>query len=120
MAPLFSGDINLGHMLTIAALACMTVLARCFFFISSKPWVLPAWAQRGLQYAPIAALCAVIAPEIVMSQGQLIHTLQDARLYGLAAGVLYYFTRRGGGHSVLGTIVAGMALYLPLHIGLGW
>jgi branched-subunit amino acid transport protein len=120
MAPWLSGEVNLEHMLTIAALACATVLARCFFFLSSKPWVLPGWAQRGLQYAPIAALCAVIAPEIVMSQGQLIRTLEDARLYGLAAGLLYYFTRRGGGHSVLGTIVAGMALYLPLHIGLGW
>lgn len=120
MAPLFGGDANLEHLLTTVALACATVVARCFFFLSSKPWVLPAWAQRGLQYAPIAALCAVIAPEIVMRQGQLIHTLQDARLYGLVAGMLYYFSRRGSGHSVLGTIVAGMALYLPLHIGLGW
>jgi branched-subunit amino acid transport protein len=120
MPALFTGDINLGHMLTIAALACVTVLARCFFFLSSKPWSLPGWAQRGLQYAPVAALSAVIAPEIVMSHGHLIETLEDARLFGLAAGLLYYFTRRGGSQSVLGTIVAGMALYLPLHIGLGW
>jgi branched-subunit amino acid transport protein len=120
MAPLFSGEINPEHMLTIAALAGVSVLARCFFFLSSKPWVLPGWAQRGLQYAPIAALCAVIAPEIVMTHGQLIHTLEDARLYGMCAGVLYYFMRRANGHSVLGTIVAGMAVYLPLHIGLGW
>ncbi len=119
MAALMNG-INLEHMLTIAALACATVLARCFFFLSSKPWVLPGWAQRGLQYAPIAALGAVIAPEIAMSQGHVIHTLEDARVFGLAAGILYYFARRGSGHSVLGTIVAGMALYLPLHIGLGW
>ncbi len=120
MAPLFSGEVNLQHMLTIAALAGVSVLARCFFFLSSRPWALPGWAQRGLQYAPIAALCAVIAPEIVMSHGQLIQTLEDARIYGMLAGVLYYFTRRGGGHSVLGTIVAGMAVYLPLHMGLGW
>jgi branched-subunit amino acid transport protein len=120
MASFFSGEINPEHMLTIAALVGVSVLARSLFFLSSKPWVLPGWAQRGLQYAPIAALCAVLAPEIVMRQGQLIHTLADARLYGLLAGVLYYFTRRGGGQSVLGTIVAGMALYLPLHIGLGW
>ena len=120
MTPPLADAVDLEHLLTIAALAGISVLARCFFFLSSKPWTLPDWAQRGLQYAPIAALCAVIAPEIVMRQGQLIHTLQDARLFGLAAALLYYFTRRGGGHSVLGTIVAGMALYLPLHIGLGW
>jgi branched-subunit amino acid transport protein len=112
--------INVGHMLTIVALACATVLARCFFFISSKDWVLPDWVQRGLRYAPIAALGAVIAPEIVMTQGHLIPTLEDARIYGLLGGLLYYFGRPGGGHSVLGTIAAGMALYLPLHIGLGW
>jgi hypothetical protein len=50
----------------------------------------------------------------------LIHTLHDARLYAVAAGVGYYFVRRGAGQAVLGTIVSGMAVYLPLHIGWGW
>jgi branched-subunit amino acid transport protein len=101
-------------------MACVSVLTRSFFFISSRDWVLPAWAQRGLQYAPIAALCAVIAPEVVMSQGHLIRTLEDARLYAVAGGLVYFFARRGSGQSVLGAIVSGMAVYLPLHLGLGW
>jgi branched-subunit amino acid transport protein len=104
----------------IAGLALVTVLTRCFFFISSRPWHLPHWAQRGLQYAPIAALAAVIVPELVMTQGQLIASWQDARIYGAAAGTAFYFWRRGAGQAVLGTIVVGMAVYLPLHIGLGW
>lgn len=116
----FGYPLNLEHLLTIAALAAISVLTRSFFFLSGTQWTLPSWAERGLQYAPIAALAAVIAPEIVMTQGQLIHTLKDARLYGVAAGLLYYFARRSSGQSVLGTIVAGMAVYLPLHIGLGW
>ena len=94
----------------------MTVLTRCFFFMSDKPWHLPGWAQRGLQYAPIAALSAVVIPEIVMSQGQLIGTWQDARLFAAAAGTAVYFRTR----NVLLTIVLGMAVYLPLHLGLGW
>jgi len=102
--------------MTIFGLAIVTVITRSFFFISSKPWTLPAWAQRGLHYAPIAALSAVIIPEIVMTQGQLIATWQDARLFAALAGVGWFFWRRG----VLGTIIAGMAVYLPLHIGLGW
>lgn len=102
--------------LTIVGLAVVTVLTRSFFFISSKPWTLPAWAQRGLHYAPIAALAAVIIPEIVMTQGQLISTWQDARIFAALAGGAWFFWRKG----VLGTIVAGMAVYLPLHIGLGW
>lgn len=104
----------------IVGLAVVTVVTRCFFFISSRPWHLPHWAQRGLQYAPIAALAAVIAPELVMTQGQLIASWQDARIYGAATGIAFYFWRRGAGQAVLGTIVVGMAVYLPLHLGLGW
>ena len=116
----FAGHTDPWTLLTIVGMACVTVITRSFFFLSEKDWVLPPWAQRGLQYAPIAALSAVIVPEVVMTQGALIHTLQDARLYGVAAGVGYYFWRRGSGQAVLGTIVSGMAVYLPLHIGLGW
>lgn len=107
-------------LLVIAGLAGVTMVSRAFFFISSQPWQLPRWAQRGLQYAPIAALVAVIAPEIVMLNGQLLSTWQDARLFGAAAGAAFYFWRKGQGQAVLGTILVGMAVYLPLHIGLGW
>lgn len=104
----------------IVGLAVVTVVTRSFFFISSRDWHLPHWAQRGLQYAPIAALAAVIVPEVVMTQGQLITTWQDARLFGAAAGAAFYFWRRGQGQAVLGTIVTGMAVFLPLKLGLGW
>ena len=101
---------------TIIGMALVTVLTRCFFFIFNQPWTLPGWARRGLDFAPIAALAAVIVPEIVMTQGQLIGTWQDARLFAALAGALWFYSRR----SVLGTIVSGMVVYLPLHIGLGW
>ena len=101
---------------TIVGMVVITVLTRSFFFISNKPWTLPDWAQRGLHYAPIAALTAVIGPEVVMTQGQLITTWHDARLFAVLAGASWFYWRGG----VLGTIVAGMLAYLPLHIGLGW
>ena len=104
----------------ILGLAVVTVVTRSFFFISNRPWHLPHWAQRGLQYAPIAALAAVIAPELVMTQGHLITTWQDARIFSAAAGAAFYFWRRGRGQAVLGTIVTGLVVYLPLHLGLGW
>ena len=109
-------DTDWQTVLTFVALGGVTVLTRCFFFISDRPWTLPGWAQRGLQYAPIAALAAVVAPEVIMSQGELVRTWQDARLFGAAAGVVWFFWRGG----VLGTIVSGMAVYLPLRIALGW
>lgn len=103
-------------LVVIVGLAGVTVLARCFFFILDRPWSLPGWALRALHYAPAAALAAVIVPEIVMTDGHLIATWRDARLFGAAAGIVYYWQRRG----VLGTMVTGMAVYLPLHLALGW
>jgi branched-subunit amino acid transport protein len=116
----FVGTTDGWTLLTILGMAGVTVVARSFFFISDKEWTMPPWAQRGLQYAPIAALAAVIVPEIVMTHGELIHTLKDARLYAVAAGLAYFVYRRGAGQAVLGTILSGMVVYLPLHIGLGW
>ena len=107
---------DLWTLTTIVGMAVVTVITRSFFFISSKPWTLPEWAQRGLYYAPIAALAAVIVPEIVMTQGHLISTWKDARLFAAAAGAAWFYWRK----SVLGTILAGMAVYLPLHLGLNW
>jgi branched-subunit amino acid transport protein len=100
----------------IAGLACITVLTRCFFFILDKPWALPAWAERALQYAPVAALAGVIAPEIVMQSGQFVATWRDARLFAAPAAALLFYWRR----NVLLTIAGGMAMYLPLHLALGW
>jgi branched-subunit amino acid transport protein len=113
-------DTKIWRLAVIIGLTLVTVLTRSFFYISSKPWKLPHWAERGLHYAPIAALAAVIVPETVMTQGQLISTWQDARLFAVAAGAGWFFWRRGSRQAVLGTIVVGMAVYLPLHLGLGW
>jgi len=104
---------------TVAAIAGMTlvtVLTRSFFFLSRRPWRLPAWAASGLRYAPVAALAAVVVPEVVMAQGHLIAGWRDARLFAVAAGMAWYYGRGG----MFGTILAGMAVYLPLHIGLDW
>ena len=113
-------DLDLHTLLIIVAMGVVTVITRSFFLFSDRPWSLPHWAQRGLQYAPIAALAAVIVPEIVMSQGQLVQTWKDARLFAVAAGAAWYFWQRRSSWAMLGTIVVGMAVYLPLRLGLGW
>ena len=103
-------------LLVVVGLAVITAVSRSFFFLSDREWHLPHWAQRGLQYAPIAALSAVVVPEIVMTQGELIANWQDARIFAAAVGVVVYFAKR----NVLLTIVLGMGVYLPLHLGRGW
>jgi branched-subunit amino acid transport protein len=102
--------------IAILGLAIITVVSRAFFMIPERELPLPDWLKRGLKYAPLAALTAVIAPEILMTQGELLDTLQDARLPAVLLASAYYFWKRG----ILGTILVGMAVYLPLHIGWGW
>ena len=97
-------------------LAVVTVITRSFFMLPEREVPMPEWFKRGLKYAPLAALAAVIAPEMVMTQGQLISTWADARLPAIVCATLYFWWQRG----ILGTIVTGMAVYLPLHIVWGW
>jgi branched-subunit amino acid transport protein len=113
-------DLSAYSFWAITGMAAMTVLTRSFFSISSKPWKLPPWAERGLPYAPIAALAAVVVPEVLLTQGEFILTATDARWWGALAGMAWFYVKRRSPNAVLGTIVAGMAVYLPLHIGLGW
>ena len=103
-------------LLTIAGLAAITLVTRTFFLWSDRELALPGWVRRGLRYAPLAALAAVLVPEIVMSQGHLIDTWKDARLYAVAASTAYFFRRR----DILGTILTGMAVLVPLKLLLGW
>ena len=101
---------------TIAGMTIVTVLTRALFFLPERPWLLPRWLEAGFRYAPIAALAAVVFPEIVMADGHLIATWHDARVFAAAAATAWFVLRRG----LLGTIVVGMAVYLPLRLGLGW
>ena len=114
------GETDAWTVLVIIGLTLVTVLTRSLFFISSRPWQLPQWAQRGLSYAPIAALVAVVLPELLMTQGTLLLNWRDARWFGALAGVLWFFWRQGRGQVVLGTILVGMLVYLPLHLHWGW
>ena len=102
--------------IAIAGLTVLTVATRGFFFLTKREIPIPDWLTQGLRYAPLAALAAVVVPEVVLLQGALIGTWQDARLYAAAAGAAYFWWRRG----ILGTILCGMAVLLPLKLGLGW
>ena len=103
-------------LLIVLGLTALTLITRGFFFLTDREIPIPEWLRQGLRYAPLAALAAVVVPEVVMQQGQLIQTWQDARLFAAAAGALWFWWRRG----ILGTILVGMAVFLPLRLGLAW
>ena len=100
----------------ILGLAVITVATRGFFLYPDRDLPLPGWLKQGLRYAPLAALAAVVAPEIVMQQGHLITTFKDARLFATLAATVYFFWRRG----ILGTIITGTLVMVALRTGLGW
>ncbi len=103
-------------LLAIFGLTVITIVTRGFFFLSERPLPMPGWLQQGLRYAPLAALAAVVAPDVLMSNGVLISSWKEPRLYAAAIGMAYFFWRRG----ILGTIVVGMAVFVALRFGLGW
>ena len=100
----------------IVGLTVITVGTRGFFVLSRREIPLPEWLRQGLRYAPLAAMAAVVVPEVVMLNGQLIGSWQDARLFAVAAGAAWFWWRRG----ILCTILVGMAVLMPLRLGLGW
>ena len=100
----------------ILGLAVVTVVTRAFFLLPERELSLPPWATQGLRYAPLAALVAVIAPEIVLTDGALLDTWKDARIYAVLVGTAYFCWRRG----ILGRIVGGTAVLLVLRVGFGW
>jgi branched-subunit amino acid transport protein len=102
--------------MTSVGMAVITLSCRAFFLLSKEDLPMPRWLREGLQYAPTAALAAVVAPELVLTQGHLIHTWHDSRIFGALAGLAFYAWRR----SLFGTIVCGTGVMLALRFQLGW
>lgn len=110
------GETHAWTLLIIVGMAAISVLTRCFFFISEREWPLPGWARRGLPYAPIAALAAVIAPDIVLPGGHWSAPWISAHLWGALAAAGYWFWRRHDQYALTLSITVGMLVYLPLHL----
>ena len=103
-------------LLAIVGLAAITVVTRAFFIIPEREVPIPDWLREALRYAPLAALVAVLLPEVAMTGDHLLDTWRDARIYATAAGIVVFATTR----NLLGTILAGTAVLLVLRLGLGW
>ncbi|NRR29226.1 AzlD domain-containing protein [Oxalobacteraceae bacterium] len=98
--------------LTIAALALATAATRSSFWLIGHHITIPKRVHEVLRYAPACALAAIIAPDLVLNEGQVQLALGN---YKLIAGVLaaaFYLLRR----NMLQTIVFGMATFTALRL----
>jgi branched-subunit amino acid transport protein len=98
--------------LAVVGLAVLTLVTRGFFLFSRREVPLPAWLLRGLRFAPLAAMAAVVVPAVVLDPAGGLAAWHDARLWAAAAGAATYYWRR----SILATIVAGMVVFIALRM----
>lgn len=105
------------NFLAVAGLTVITVVTRSFFLLPSREIPIPGWLREALRYAPLAALVAVVVPEVTLDpSGHLLHTWRDARLFGAATGALVFWRTR----QLLATILGGSAVFLALRLAMGW
>ncbi|MET0963561.1 MAG: AzlD domain-containing protein [Noviherbaspirillum sp.] len=103
--------------LTIALLALATLVTRSSFFVLASTR-LPQRLQQALRYAPPAALAAIVIPDLLLNGGAGasasaadIDWMNPRLLAGMGATLFFLATRH-----LLGTIVAGMALFTVLRL----
>lgn len=103
---------NLEYGLLLALLTLSTVLTRSFFFLLGNKVSMPAWVQHALQYAPAAALSAILAPDLLLTGGEMVAPWTNPRLMaGIIATLFFLATRH-----LLGTIIAGMGCFTLLRL----
>jgi branched-subunit amino acid transport protein len=102
--------------LAIVGLTLITIVTRGFFMIPEREVPIPDWLREALRYAPLAALVAVLVPEVMMTGDHFVTTWKDARLFGALAGAITFSVSR----HLLATILAGTAVFLALRLLLGW
>ena len=100
----------------VLGLVALSATTRAFFFLTREPIRLPAWVLQGLKYAPLAALTAIIAPEIVLPlSGSETGWLEPKWVAAPLAAVWAWWRK-----DMLSTILVGMGVYMALKLGVGW
>jgi len=97
--------------LTILLAGLLTFLIRYCFIGTAGRFAAPAWFHGMLRFVPIAALTALIWPDLLMPAGELFVSLRNPRLTaGLVAGLVAW---RSG--NIFLTIGTGMAALWALQ-----
>lgn len=105
-----SSDLNMSITYLIIEMVVVTFVSRSFFILLGNRIKLPDWAMEAIRYAPLAALIAILAPEIFLPLGASSIAEFNLKLPniwgGIAAMIAFYFSKR-----MIPTLVIGMAVY---------
>ena len=101
--------------LSFVCITVATIATRSGLLLAGRRLVIPPRVESALRYAPACALAAIIAPDLLVSDGVLRLGVDNPRLLaGIAGTAIFVLTR-----STIGTIVGGMAAFWLLKFGLG-
>lgn len=98
--------------LVIGVLVIATAATRSSFWLVGHHINIPKRVQEMLRYAPACALAAIIAPDVLMSDGHVQLGLDNPKLIAAAVSVIFYLLRR----NMLQTIVVGMVVFTGLRL----
>jgi branched-subunit amino acid transport protein len=102
---------NLDVVLATLMIILATFISRCGLLLLGQRVTIPPRVQEALRFAPACALVALIAPDVLMNQGQVIVSIANPKLLGCAAAVAYFMW----GRDMLETILVGMAVFTALR-----
>jgi branched-subunit amino acid transport protein len=96
----------------IALMTLSTLITRSGFFLFGYAVKLPPRLKHALSYAPAAAMAAIVIPDLVVAGGTIDLSLANPKLLAGLGGAIFFAATR----HLLGTIVAGMALFTMLRL----
>lgn len=98
--------------LTIVGMAAVTVITRSAFQMLGDRLSLPARVEHALRYAPACALAALVAPELLLHDGQVFLSPENHRLVaGAVAAAAMLATR-----NIFFTMASGMLMFTALRL----
>lgn len=96
----------------IIALALSTLITRGSFWFAGKHIHLPKRIQDALRFAPVCALAAIMAPDLLLNQGHIHLEWTNIKLMAGLLATAFYFWKR----NMLMTILVGMGAFTLLRV----
>jgi branched-subunit amino acid transport protein len=100
--------------LLIIGMALVTAWSRSFFMILGERIKVADWVIEAIRFAPLAAMVAILAPEIFLPGNAASVAQFDWKLPniwgGIAALIAFYLTRK-----MLFTLIVGMAVFTAVR-----